>query len=173
MWQAQLQSLRSVTPSPRLHHTRQVLVNVRTLPEARFGWGVSRGQGVPRAFGKAVWGWPPGFAADAGAMQIQLGKGRGLRGAEAALRSMALHCHGQSCLEPKKRNEDGRCRGLRGNRCGGKVGECGTRRGTQSFSRWGEWFHAAAVNSGGERSWISAAVNLSMTFMGPPHLGQR
>jgi hypothetical protein len=110
-----------------------VLVNVRTLPEARFGWGVSRGQGVPRAFGKVVWGWPPGFAADAGAMQIQLGKGRGLRGAEAALRSMALHCHGQSCLEPKKRNEDGRCRGLRGNRCGGKVGECGTRRGTQSF----------------------------------------
>ena len=29
------------------------------------------------------------------------------------------------------------------------------------FSRWGEWFHAAAVNSGGERSWISAAVSLS------------
>jgi hypothetical protein len=27
VWQAQLQSLRSVTPSPRLHHTRQVLVN--------------------------------------------------------------------------------------------------------------------------------------------------
>ena len=26
---------------------------------------------------------------------------------------------------------------------------------------------------GGERSWISAAVNLSMTFIGPPHLGQR
>jgi len=37
------------------------------------------------------------------------------------------------------------------------------------FSRWGEWFHTAAVNSGGERSWISAGVNLSMTFMGPPH----
>ena len=30
-------------------------------------------------------------AADAGAMQIQLGKGRGLRCTEAALRSMALH----------------------------------------------------------------------------------
>ena len=39
------------------------------------------------------------------------------------------------------------------------------------FSRWGEWFHAAAVNSGGERSWISAAVSLSMIFMGPPQLG--
>src|SRR5207244_4898470 len=25
----------------------------------------------------------------------------------------------------------------------------------------------------GERSWISAAVSLSMTFIGPPHLGQR
>ena len=41
------------------------------------------------------------------------------------------------------------------------------------FSRWGEWFHAAAVNSGGDRSWISAAVSLSMIFMGPPQLGQR
>jgi len=30
-------------------------------------------------------------AADAGAMQIQLGKGRGLRCNAAALRSMALH----------------------------------------------------------------------------------
>jgi hypothetical protein len=30
-------------------------------------------------------------AADAGAMQVQLGKGRGLRCSEAALRSMALH----------------------------------------------------------------------------------
>jgi hypothetical protein len=30
-------------------------------------------------------------AADAGAMQIQLGEGRGLRCTEAALRSMALH----------------------------------------------------------------------------------
>jgi hypothetical protein len=33
--------------------------------------------------------------------------------------------------------------------------------------------HAAAVTSGGERSWSSAAVNRSMTFIGPPHLGQR
>ena len=33
--------------------------------------------------------------------------------------------------------------------------------------------HAAAVTFGGERSWSSAAVNRSMTFIGPPHLGQR
>ena len=34
-----------------------------------------------------------------------------------------------------------------------------------------EWeFHAAApVRKGGERSWIWAAVSLSMTTMGPPH----
>ena len=38
---------------------------------------------------------------------------------------------------------------------------------------WSEVFHAAAVITGGERSWISAAVSLSMTFIGPPHLGQR
>jgi len=41
------------------------------------------------------------------------------------------------------------------------------------FSVCREWFHAADLVRGGERSWISAAVNLSMTFMGPPHLGQR
>src|SRR5216684_7025756 len=36
-----------------------------------------------------------------------------------------------------------------------------------------EWFHAASVTmAGGERSWISAAVSLSMTLIGPPHLGQ-
>ena len=40
------------------------------------------------------------------------------------------------------------------------------------FSIWREWFHAAALIRGGERSWISAAVSLSMTFIGPPHLGQ-
>jgi hypothetical protein len=33
--------------------------------------------------------------------------------------------------------------------------------------------HAAAVAFGGERSWSSAAVNRSMIFIGPPHLGQR
>jgi hypothetical protein len=48
-------------------------------------------RGVLRASGKAVWRWPPVVAADAGAMQIQLGKGRGLRCTEAALRSTALH----------------------------------------------------------------------------------
>ena len=35
-----------------------------------------------------------------------------------------------------------------------------------------EWFHAASVTrAGGERSWISAAVSLSMTIIGPPHFG--
>jgi len=37
-----------------------------------------------------------------------------------------------------------------------------------------ESFHAASVTrAGGERSWISAAVNLSMTIIGPPHFGHR
>src|SRR5258705_5021374 len=40
-------------------------------------------------------------------------------------------------------------------------------------SCWRESFHAAAVTRvGGERSWISEAVSLSMTIIGPPHLGQ-
>ena len=35
-------------------------------------------------------------------------------------------------------------------------------------------FHgAAAAREGGERSWSWAAVNRSMTSIGPPHLGQR
>ena len=44
---------------------------------------------------------------------------------------------------------------------------------TRRVTVLGKWFHAAAVTSGGERSWISAAVSLSMTFMGPPQLGLR
>ena len=40
-------------------------------------------------------------------------------------------------------------------------------------SSWIECFHAAAMTSGGERSRISAAVSLSMTFIEPSHLGQR
>jgi hypothetical protein len=35
----------------------------------------------------------------------------------------------------------------------------------------GEFFHAAAVSMGGERSRISAAVSRSMTTIGAPHLG--
>ena len=42
------------------------------------------------------------------------------------------------------------------------------------FAVLGNWFHAAtAAIEGGERSWIWAAVSLSMTTMRPPHLGQR
>ena len=41
------------------------------------------------------------------------------------------------------------------------------------FAVLGNWFHAATpAREGGERSWIWAAVSLSMTTMRPPHLGQ-
>jgi hypothetical protein len=39
-------------------------------------------------------------------------------------------------------------------------------------SNWIESLHAAAVTTGGERSWISAAVSLSRSIIRPPHLGQ-
>ncbi len=56
---------------------------------------------------------------------------------------------------------------------GGKVENDEWCRSTQSFRAVVESFHAAAViMKGGERSWISAAVSLSMTSIGPPHLGQ-
>lgn len=42
-----------------------------------------------------------------------------------------------------------------------------------SFSGWRMRGHAAAVTGiGGERGRIGAAVNLSTTIMGAPHLGQ-
>jgi hypothetical protein len=42
------------------------------------------------------------------------------------------------------------------------------------FAVLGNWFHTATpAIEGGERSWIWAAVSLSMTSMRPPHLGQR
>src|SRR5258707_2660987 len=44
--------------------------------------------------------------------------------------------------------------------------------GGKTLSNWRESLHAAAVTTGGERSWISAAVSLSTTIIGPPHLGQ-
>ena len=41
------------------------------------------------------------------------------------------------------------------------------------FAVLGNWFHAATpATESGERSWIWAAVSLSMTTMRPPHLGQ-
>jgi hypothetical protein len=70
-----------------------------------------------------------------------------------------------------------------GKGAGGRRGKKGSigRRGAEvrsapkrlEFWSWRESFHAAAVTTGGERSWISAAVSLSMTFIGPPHFGQR
>ena len=44
--------------------------------------------------------------------------------------------------------------------------------GRNTVSNWRKSFHAAALTTGGERSWISAAVSLSTTIIGPPHLGQ-
>jgi|SRR5580700_5500348 hypothetical protein len=56
---------------------------------------------------------------------------------------------------------------------GGKAENDEWCKSTQSFRAVVESFHAAAVTvKGGERSWISAAVSLSMTSIGPPHLGQ-
>jgi len=57
--------------------------------------GGERWQGVPRAFGKAVWRWPSGFAADAGPMQIQLWERIGVSRGEAASWSTPLHAASQ------------------------------------------------------------------------------
>ena len=46
-------------------------------------------------------------------------------------------------------------------------------KGRREFSSWREQFHATQLESVVEHEgWISAAVSRSMTFIGPPHLGQ-
>ena len=75
--------------------------------------------------------------------------------------------------ETKEYREDCCWRGREKRVVGSGVREVRYALGHTEFSRWREWFHAADLIRGGERSWISAAVSRSMTFMGPPHLGQR
>ena len=78
--------------------------------------------------------------------------------------------------ELAEKQDDRKKRGWKGGRrnlFGGKAENGELCRSTQSFRAVVESFHAAAViMKGGERSWISAAVSLSMTSIGPPHLGQ-
>ena len=96
-----------------------------------------------------------------------------MRCTEAALRSTALHTAGPRGGWSRKVSRRWSLQKLERKSVwrGGREVRGAPRH--AEFSRWGEWFHAAVVNSGGDRSWISAAVSLSMTLMGPPHLGQR
>src|SRR5271155_2615974 len=59
----------------------------------------------------------------------------------------------------------------KGNSFRDKAQKYGAGRNTRRI-RIRESLHAAAMITGGERSWISAAVSLSMTLIGPPQLGQ-
>jgi hypothetical protein len=132
-----------------------------------------RRRGSPRASGKAVWTWPPVVAVDAGAMQIELRGRAALSRAETVL---------QGTRHDTVRAEIGYGEKVSQRLClkkldGGSIGRPGAAvRGVRKdaeCSSWREWFHAAALICGGERSWISAAESLSMTFIAPPHLGQR
>jgi hypothetical protein len=131
-----------------------------------------RRRGSLRASGKAVWTWPPVVAVDAGPMQIQLCEGAVLSRAKTVL---------QGTTHDTVRAEIGYCKKVSRRLCLKKLEgiDWATKRsGTGRpegcrCSSWREWFHAAALICGGERSWISAAESLSMTFIAPPHLGQR
>src|SRR5215469_11698974 len=79
----------------------------------------------------------------------------------------------QKLVRVKEHREDYRCRGGKKRSVGSRAREIGSVRRHAEFLRWREWFHAAGFIRGGDRNWISAAVSLSITFMGPPHLGQR
>ena len=107
-------------------------VNVRALTDAPLGEAVEPGDGL-RASGKAVWRWPSVVAAGAGAMQIQLGEGRGFRGAEAALRSMAFTVPRPELPGAKEAWRRWSLQRLERKSVWRKVGECGTRRGTRCF----------------------------------------
>ena len=81
-----------------------------------------------------------------------------------------------ACAE--KRTDEKKCTGKWG-WTGGKKGsvrrqgrEMRSTRKHAEFWDWRDEFHAATLVRGGERSWISVVVSRSMTFIGPPHLGQ-
>ena len=79
----------------------------------------------------------------------------------------------QKLATVKKYREDYRCLGRKKRSVWWRAREIRSVPRHAEFLRWREWFHAADLIRGGDRSWISATVSLSMTFMGPPHLGQR
>jgi hypothetical protein len=76
----------------------------------------------------------------------------------ATVKPCCENCRCRGCKEKFVFRRGGQERSAR------KRAECGS---------WREQFHAAELIRGGERSWISAAVSRSMTFIGAPHLGQR
>src|SRR5215831_16489632 len=54
----------------------------------------------------------------------------------------------------------------------GMAKVCGACQNTSNFLVWRECFHVAAATSGGERSWISTALNLSTTTMAHRNWGR-
>ena len=103
-------------------------------------------------------------------MQIQWWEGAASSCAEAVLQSATRDCMRPEAGRMRKRivssvveelGKDVRSEGRHRYGARGKT-----------LSNWRESLHAAAVTNGGERSWISEAVSLSTTIIGPPHLGQ-
>jgi len=109
----------------------------------------------------------PWFAVDAGPMQISIAGRQGLE----VCRGCAVG-HGKWATA-KKYRKDCRWRGCKKRSFWRIAREMRSVPRHAEFLRRREWFHAADFIRGGDRRWISAAVSLSMTFMGPPHLGQR
>jgi hypothetical protein len=65
--------------------------NVSALSGRAFWQDPEVKQRSPGAFDEAVCRWPPGFAADAGIMQIQLWEGTVVRCGEGVSQSMTRH----------------------------------------------------------------------------------
>jgi hypothetical protein len=151
--------------APRAHECVQVLVlyrkreGTRGIPLhgvfARFRYNDLKGARLRRTRALCKFKWCEGAAPNC---------------AEAVPQSATRDCMSRKLAAAKKDRE------VRGQEVGkadsfrGKTQRYGAGRNT--FSNWRTSLHAAAVSTGGERSWISAAVSLSTTVIGPPHLGQ-
>src|SRR5260370_5227948 len=104
-------------------------------------------------------------------MKIQWWEGEALSCAEAVLQSATGDCMRPEAGRMRKRIVSSVVEELeKGRPFRGKAQRYGAS--GKTLSNWRESLQAAAVTNGGERSWISEAVSLSMTIIGPPHLGQ-
>ena len=159
-----------LTESPDSSWIKQLLRNASALSDARFGGGANPGRDLRARSIKPFGGSRPCLRRTRALWEFKCGKEQCERVPRWCRRAHPMTAYGG---EGENRGEE------RGQRGGEKRSVRRQDREMHSvlthaeISSWRECFHAATVSGGGERSWISVAVNRSMTFMGPPHLGQR
>jgi len=153
-------------------HSLKPRLTLALYRDAHSGRRVKTGRGVRARSIKPLKRGRPGLRQTRAAMSIQSWEGTGVKVCRGCARSPEDERHGlKRGLLGESAAESGIEETGRKDLSGLKTERCRVRRSTRSF-RIRDQFHAAALVRGRERSWISAAVSRSMTFIGPPHLGQ-